>query len=179
MASDPGSSTLRRWSTAVVGSPAIRALVRLVPGFIRRKVVWIVVRLTQPWFLVGVCSVLRSPDGRFLAFEHRFWEGVRWGVPSGHMKPYETPARTAARELREECGLEAQDLAVARMETGFEHRVEIWCTGTVDIDAAPSRGQRDTREITDAALLDEQELLRTIRPEQARIVRMILAEQNA
>lgn len=151
-----------------------RLALRVVPSFVRRKVVWWVVRWTQPQFLVGVCAVLRSPDGRLLLFEHRFWEDGKWGVPSGHLMRGESAFACAARELREECGLTPRGLELAHVATGSENRVEIWLTGTVDITEAPAPETLDAREITGAVLLPLPEALAQMRPGQRAIVQHIL-----
>lgn len=155
-----------------------RLAVRLLPAIVRRKAVWWFVRLTQPRFLVGVCSVLRSPDGRILLLEHRFWEGQKWGVPSGHMEPSETPERTAARELREECGLEVENLRVVHVEAGTENRVELWLVGEVDIDEAPHKDALDSREIQDAALLNIDDALERLHRTQASVLRRVLEKES-
>lgn len=154
-----------------------RLAVRLLPGIVRRKVVWWFVRLTQPRFLVGVCSILRSSDGRILLLEHRFWEDGKWGVPSGHMAPMERPEQTAARELHEECGLRPTNLRVVHVEAGTEHRVELWLIGDLDIEEAPREDQLDSREIRSAALLPLEEALGRMRPAQASIVREVLTAE--
>ncbi|WP_165831708.1 NUDIX hydrolase [Brachybacterium endophyticum] len=161
-------------------SPAVRALTRLLdvlPDVVRRKLVWGAVLASQPRFLVTVCAVLRSADGRVLLFEHRFWQDGRWGVPSGHMRHGETPAAAAARELREECGLRARDLRVVRVvagEGGQRHRVEIWLLGSLDITEAPDQSLLESREICRAELLTPEVALRTARPGQARILTDLL-----
>ncbi|MDO5661128.1 MAG: NUDIX hydrolase [Brachybacterium sp.] len=158
--------------------PVLRRLVSAVPPVLRRAVVGRVVLWTQPRFLIGVCSVLTAPDGRILLLEHRFWNGGKWGVPSGHMGHRESPQRTATRELLEETGLRPRDLRIARVVTGLEHRVEIWMRGMIDIDEAPPREDLQQREITDARLLPLPEALRVMRPGQAEVVRAVLAEDS-
>lgn len=144
------------------------AVLRRVRDVVRfRVVLW-----TQPRFLVGVVSVLRSPDGRILLLENRFWQGNRWGCPSGHMRYGESPEAAARRELSEECGLVPDALRVVRVSTGYVKRLEIWCLGTVDIDRAPTALQR--LEISDAALLPPAEALERMRPSQAAVVRELL-----
>lgn len=157
---------------------ALSSLLDVVPDAVRRKAVWAAVLLTQPRFLVSVCMVLRAADGRVLLFEHRFWEDGRWGVPSGHMRPQETPEVAAARELREESGLRAEDLQVARVEAGQRHRVELWMSGSLRIEEAPGADELDAREICRAALLPPDEAIRLARPGQARVLREILADQG-
>lgn len=140
---------------------------------VRGKLEWWVVLLTQPRFLIGVVALLRSPDGRILLVENRFWRGNRWGCPSGYMKHGETPERAAVRECREECGVRPRDVRVTRVAGGSRRRLEIWVTGTVHIDVAPTALQR--LEITDAALLEPDEALRRMRRPQAHEVRSLLA----
>ncbi|MGP9693989.1 NUDIX hydrolase [Brachybacterium sp. AOP25-B2-12] len=146
----------------------LTAVLRRLRDVVRfRVVLW-----TQPRFLVGVVSVLRSPDGRILLLENRFWHGNRWGCPSGHMRYGESPEAAARRELSEECGLVPSSLEVARVSTGYVKRIEIWCLGTVAIQEAPIHLQR--LEITDAALLPPAEALARMRPSQAAVVRQVL-----
>lgn len=147
-----------------------RVLQRAVDATRFRIVTW-----TQPRFLVGVVSLLRAPDGRILLLENRFWQGNRWGCPSGHMRYGESPAGTARRELREECGVVPRDVQVVRVVTGFRMRIELWCTGTVDLTEAPTDLQR--LEITGAALLDPAEALARMRPSQAAMARQLLGAQ--
>ncbi|MFE5775814.1 NUDIX hydrolase [Brachybacterium sp. NPDC056505] len=156
----------------------LSAVLDALPGPVRRKIVWFAVRLSQPRFLVSVCAVLRAPDGRVLLFEHRFWEDGRWGVPSGHMQPGETPQAAAARELREESGLRATDLRVVDVVGGQRHRVEIWLRGSIDVAEAPGQDVLQAREICRAALLPPDRAVRTARPGQARVLRAILARED-
>lgn len=65
-------------------------------------------------------GVLRAPDGRVLLAERRpgkvaagFWE-----LPGGQIEPGESPAQAAARELLEEVGVQALELAPWRV---YEH----------------------------------------------------------
>lgn len=141
--------------------------------YLRRKIPWWTVRATQPRFLVGVVGLLRTPDGRILLLENRFWQGNRWGCPAGYMKRGESPERTIAREAREECDVAVRDLRVARVEAGSPHRIAVWCTGTVDLDRAPTRLQ--SWEITGAALLEPEAALARMRSTQAAVVRELLA----
>lgn len=156
----------------------LSAVLDALPGPVRRKIVWFAVRLSQPRFLVSVCAVLRAPDGRVLLFEHRFWEDGRWGVPSGHMQPGETPQAAAARELREESGLRATDLRVVDVVGGQRHRVEIWLRGSIGVAEAPGQDVLQAREICRAALLPPEQAVRTARPGQARVLRAILARED-
>ncbi len=45
----------------------------------------------------------------------------RWGIPGGFMEPGESLEETARRELREEAGLEVQDLKAYTVLSGAAH----------------------------------------------------------
>ncbi|GAB2534907.1 NUDIX domain-containing protein [Brachybacterium huguangmaarense] len=145
-----------------------------LPHRVLDKLHWWAVLATQAQFLVSVVALLRAPDGRILLVENRFWQGNRWGCPSGYMKHGETPERAARRECREETGVMPRDLAIARIEANGRRRMEIWVTGTVDLDAAPTALQR--LEITRAALLAPEDALARMRRSQAVVVRSLLPD---
>jgi 8-oxo-dGTP diphosphatase len=65
-------------------------------------------------------GVLRAPDGRVLLAERRPGRDAAgfWELPGGQIEPGESPARAAARELLEEVGVHALELAPWRV---YEH----------------------------------------------------------
>lgn len=75
--------------------------------------------VVQSWWKIrkpktyGVKVLLRHPDGeRFLVVRHSYADTKRWGLPGGGYKPTrETPQQAAAREIREELGIQAKALS--------------------------------------------------------------------
>jgi 8-oxo-dGTP diphosphatase len=65
-------------------------------------------------------GVLRAPDGRVLLAERRPGRDAAgfWELPGGQIEPGESPAQAAARELLEEVGVHALELAPWRV---YEH----------------------------------------------------------
>ncbi len=65
-------------------------------------------------------GVLRTPDGRVLLAERKAGKDAAgfWELPGGQVDPGETPAQAAARELLEEVGVHAEELAPWRV---YEH----------------------------------------------------------
>ena len=75
--------------------------------------------LGRPMVDVAV-GVLRAPDGRVLLAERRAGRDAAgfWEIPGGQVEPGESPASAAARELLEEVGVHALELAPWRV---YEH----------------------------------------------------------
>ena len=65
-------------------------------------------------------GVLRAPDGRVLLTERKPGKDAAgfWELPGGQVEPGESPAQAAARELLEEVGVHADELAPWRV---YEH----------------------------------------------------------
>jgi ADP-ribose pyrophosphatase YjhB (NUDIX family) len=79
---------------------------RRTPKALRR---W-TVRLSHPRFAVTAGAIITDSRGRVLLLKHRFRPGSGWGLPGGFMEQGEQPEETLRRELREEIGLEVEDL---------------------------------------------------------------------
>ena len=82
------------------------AIWRRAPRSLRR---W-TVRLSHPRFAVTAGAVITDARGRVLLLKHRFRPGVGWGMPGGFMETREHPEEALRRELREEVGLEVENL---------------------------------------------------------------------
>jgi mutator protein MutT len=84
------------------------AIWRRSPKFLRR----LTVRLSHPQFAVTAGAVITDGRGRVLLLKHRFRPGTGWGMPGGFMEAGEQPEETLQRELREEVGLEVEQLTL-------------------------------------------------------------------
>jgi 8-oxo-dGTP diphosphatase len=82
------------------------AIWRRAPKALRR---W-TVRLSHPRFAVTAGAVVIDDRGRVLLLKHRFRPGAGWGMPGGFMEKNEQPGEALRRELREEVGLEVEQL---------------------------------------------------------------------
>jgi 8-oxo-dGTP diphosphatase len=92
-----------------------------LPSFVRRWGLW----FAEPRFNVTVSAVVTDERGRVLLLEHKFRERS-WGIPGGYLEKGEQPEDGLKRELREETGLEVDnvDIAFARTLRGIP-QVEI------------------------------------------------------
>lgn len=69
-------------------------------------------RLTQTRFTATAGVVIIDNAGRVLLLKHRFRPGSGWGVPGGFIEAGEQPEDALRRELREEVGLELENVQV-------------------------------------------------------------------
>jgi 8-oxo-dGTP diphosphatase len=69
-------------------------------------------RLTNTRFTVTAGAVIFNDKGEVLLLKHRFRAGSGWGLPGGFMEKGEQPIDALRRELREEIGLEVDDVKV-------------------------------------------------------------------
>lgn len=98
-----------------------------------------VVRAVTPNYTVGVLAVVRRPDGRVLLVDLPYRPG--WSLPGGDVGRGEPAGHAAARELREELGLE---VTVSQPTVAYQRVHDRWVTFvvTVDLDEQAARAVR-------------------------------------
>src|SRR5215212_11975083 len=69
-------------------------------------------RLTHTCFTVTAGAVIFNDRREVLLLKHRFRAGSGWGLPGGFMEKGEQPIDALRRELREEIGMEVDDVKV-------------------------------------------------------------------
>ena len=84
------------------------AIWRRLPGGVRRRLS----RLGQSRFTVTTAAFIFDDDGRILLLEHVFRPDSGWGVPGGFLSKAEQPEEGLRRELREEIGIEIEDVEI-------------------------------------------------------------------
>src|ERR1700730_3464278 len=78
------------------------AIWRRLPGIVRRRAV----RFGQRRFTAAAGVMIFDKEGRILLLEHVFRPDSGWGIPGGFLSKGEQPEEALRRELREEAGLE-------------------------------------------------------------------------
>lgn len=104
------------------------------------------VLMTQSRFTVTVGAVILDSQNRVLLLHHRFRPGSGWGIPGGFINPMEQAEDAIRRELREEIGLEVEQLEIAFISTLQQYnQVEIIFRAFACNEATP-----ENLEITEA-----------------------------
>ena len=82
------------------------AIWRRLPTALRRRLM----RLGHRRFTVTAGAMIFDEQGRILLLEHVFRPDSGWGIPGGFMNKGEQPEEALRRELREETGLELDQI---------------------------------------------------------------------
>src|SRR5215217_939972 len=69
-------------------------------------------RLANARFTVTAGAVIFNDQKHVLLLKHRFRAGSGWGLPGGFLEAGEQPVEALRRELREEIGLEVEDVEI-------------------------------------------------------------------
>lgn len=69
-------------------------------------------RLAHTRFTVTAGVIIFNQAGEILILKHRFRAGSGWGLPGGFLERGEQPIDALRRELREELGLEIEDVEI-------------------------------------------------------------------
>jgi ADP-ribose pyrophosphatase YjhB (NUDIX family) len=119
------TSVIRRTGYRLFRSLPLRVRIRLV-------------RALTPNFTVGAVVLLRDPAGALLLLRQP--PGFGWSLPGGLLDRREEPAHAAARELREETGIELSPDALTPTQPNARinvtaQQIDAVFTATVDRDA--------------------------------------------
>jgi 8-oxo-dGTP pyrophosphatase MutT (NUDIX family) len=80
------------------------------------------------WFVrrphtLGVKCAVRDAGGRIVFVRHAYGDRRAWELPGGHLRRREDPEAAMRREMREELGVELDDVrAIGRVEVAGSHK---------------------------------------------------------
>lgn len=74
-------------------------------------------RVTQTRFTVTAGALIFNDAGQVLLLKHRFRAGSGWGIPGGFLEAGEYPEQALRREMREEIGLELEQVEIFTTRT--------------------------------------------------------------
>ena len=142
------------------------AIWRHLPDILRRGLV----RTGQRRFTATAGAMIFDDQGRVLLLEHAFRSDSAWGLPGGFLNKGEQPEAALRRELREEIGIEIEDVEIVLVRTlSIPGQIEIYfraraigepepCSfeikgaGWFSIDDLPSELSKDQRRLIQRAL---------------------------
>ena len=141
---------------------------RRTPKALRR----LTTRLTQTRFTVTTAGIIVDEKNRVLLLKHRFRPGGGWGIPGGFIEAEEQPEAALRRELREEVGLEVEDVRLFSTRT-FEtvKQLEILFRGRAKGGALPQ-----SIEISKAGWFSLEELPAELPEAQQQLIRDALKD---
>ncbi len=80
-----------------------------------------IIRVTQKKFTASVAVIITNSDEKVLLLEHILRPASGWGIPGGFLNQGEQPEVAVRRELREETGIELENLKMIRVRTLNRH----------------------------------------------------------
>ena len=98
-----------------------------------------IVRATQRKFTVSVAAVIENENGEVLLLDHVLRPASGWGIPGGFLGFGEQPIEALRRELREETGIELNDVKIFRVRTINRHLEILFRAKTAGKPAVKSR----------------------------------------
>ena len=142
------------------------AIWRKLPGALRRRLV----RIGQRRFTVTAGAIIFDEEQRILLLEHVFRPDSGWGMPGGFLNKGEQPEAALRRELREEIGVDLEDVEMLfartlprqrQVEVYFRaravgipepHSFEIRKAEWFPLDSLPTQLSKDQRRLIQRAL---------------------------
>lgn len=125
-------------------------------------------RIAQPRFTVSAAGIITDARGRVLLLNHVLRPTSGWGVPGGFMKYHEQPEEAFRREIKEETGLDLENVAVYRCRT-FGRHIEIIFTA-----AGLGEARVSSREITELGWFELDEMPAEMSVDQHFLIRKAL-----
>lgn len=117
-------------------------------GVVWKKLPWIVrwriIRITQSKFTVSAAAIITNSEHEVLLLNHVIRPRSGWGLPGGFLKHGEQPDHGIRREIKEETGIEMNNLRMFRVRTLGTH-VEILFTA--DTIGTPKVKSREIKEL--------------------------------
>ncbi len=103
-------------------------MLRKLIGFVWGKTPYflrlLMIRTTQDKFTVSVAAIITNEKREILLLNHVLRPYSNWGIPGGFVEAGEQPEPAVRREIREETGIELENLRLIRIRTIKRH-VEI------------------------------------------------------
>lgn len=97
--------------------PGIRKLIRSVWNLLPRRLRQLAVRVSQTKFTASAAAIVHNEKGEVLLLKHVLRPASGWGIPGGFLERNEQPENAIKRELKEETGLDIENVRQIRTRT--------------------------------------------------------------
>ena len=131
----------------------------------------LMIRATQEKFTVSVAAIITNEKNQVLLLEHVLRPFSSWGIPGGFIAAGEQPEVGVRREIREETGIELENVRLVRVRTIKRH-VEIIFRARGTGDASVR-----SREITAAEWFTLDEMPAEMGDVQKALLRQVLDKE--
>jgi 8-oxo-dGTP diphosphatase len=131
------------------------------------------IRLTQHKFTASVGAVIINKKGEILLLDHLLRPGSGWGMPGGFIEHDEQPEKALEREIREETGLELENLEMCRVRVIDRHIEFIYSA-----EACDGKPQVKSREITAAEWFEPDKIPEEMSSTQKSIIKKVLESKR-
>ena len=137
---------------------------KIIPPWLRLSII----RTTQEKFTVSAAAVIVNAEGKVLLLNHLLRPFSGWGLPGGFLTSAEQPEEAIRREIREETGMELNNVTMFQVRTIKRH-IEI-------LFRADSAGEASvqSREILGLGWFDQDDLPDGLPHSQKNVIRQIL-----
>ena len=139
---------------------------RKTPPFLRLRMV----RATQTKFTVSVGAIVINHENKVLLLDHVLRPASGWGIPGGFINANESPVEAIRRELREEIGLEIENIEIFRIRTTSRH-VEILFSAH-----SAQAGEVQSFEIKELGWFNYESMPESISPIHKQIIKEVLSK---
>ena len=95
----------------------IKEIIKMIWGKLNPAIQLKIIRSTQKTFTVSVAAVIINENEEILLLNHVLRSDLSWGIPGGFIQNGEQPEAAAKREIREETGLELENIKLIRLRT--------------------------------------------------------------
>ena len=133
---------------------------KILPSWLRMRII----RATQHKFTVSAAAIVTDHNGKVLLLNHLLRPYSGWGLPGGFIEMGEQAAEAIRRELREETGLEVEELEMFRVRTLGSH-VEMLFVAKAD-----GGGAINSREILELGWFDVDSMPAQMSPAQKELI---------
>ncbi len=137
---------------------------KIIPPWLRFRII----RTTQEKFTVSAAAVIINAEGKVLLLNHLLRPSSGWGLPGGFLNAAEQPEEAIRREIREETGMELDNLTMFQVRTVKRH-IEI-------LFRADSGGEASvqSREILGLGWFDVESLPEKLGNSQKSVIKEVL-----